>query len=340
MADFDSKLPIRSLAADNTTEIADSTGATINPAEEFAQGSTTTGQKGPLAQAAVTTADPSYTDGTTAPLSLDASGRLRTTASFTPSGTQDVNITEVGGNAVTTTVPVSGTVTVVQPTGSNLHVDVDNFPATQPVSGTVTANQGTPNSLANGWPVEITDGTNVLGTGTHPMRVDPTGTTTQPVSGTVTANAGTGTFQMNEAQVAGTAVSVNTGNSDAGTQRVVLASDQPAVAIKDSSVETPQYNTASAVAANASNTQTYSPGSTVLLDGVDASASGQMKIEIQYGTTGSEATKAVFFTSKGNLQLQWRLPHPISITNTMSVKVIRTNMDNQAMDVYSTILVH
>jgi len=35
-----------------------------------------------------------------------------------------------------------GTVTAVQPTGSNLHTDVDNFPSTQTVSGTVTSNQG------------------------------------------------------------------------------------------------------------------------------------------------------------------------------------------------------
>jgi len=53
---------------------------------------------------------------------------------------------------------------------------------TQPVSGTVTANQGTPNSAANSWPVEMTDGTNVLGTPSHPVRTDPTGTTTQPIS--------------------------------------------------------------------------------------------------------------------------------------------------------------
>ena len=71
------------------------------------------------------------------------------TASFSPSGTQDVNITQVGGNAVTTTVPVSGTVTatatnldirdltsvsdsveVKQATGTNLHTVVD--------SGTIT----------------------------------------------------------------------------------------------------------------------------------------------------------------------------------------------------------
>jgi hypothetical protein len=79
-----------------------------------------------------------------------------------------------------------------------LLVDVSNFPAIQPVSGTVTTNQGTPNSLTNGWPVEITDGTNILGTSTHPVRIDPTGTTIQPVSGTVTANAGTGTFVVGQ----------------------------------------------------------------------------------------------------------------------------------------------
>lgn len=64
-----------------------------------------------------------------------------------------------------------------------------------PISGTVTSNQGSPNTVANAWPVEITNGTNILGTPTNPVRVDPTGTTVQPVSGTVTtappANAST-----------------------------------------------------------------------------------------------------------------------------------------------------
>jgi hypothetical protein len=41
--------------------------------------------------------------------------------------------------------------------------------------------QGAPTTPANAWPVEVTDGTNVLGTPTHPVRIDPTGTTTQPV---------------------------------------------------------------------------------------------------------------------------------------------------------------
>lgn len=65
------------------------------------------------------------------------------------------------------------------------NVEIDGQPIS--ITGTVTGNQGTPNTLANGWPVELTDGVNLLGTATHPLRIDPTGTTTQPVSGTVTA---------------------------------------------------------------------------------------------------------------------------------------------------------
>jgi hypothetical protein len=235
------------------------------------QGSTTSGEKGPLIQGAVTTASPSYTTAQTSPLSLTTAGALRVdasattqpisgtitanqggawTVSATQSGTWTTGRTwnlssgsdsvAVGGTVGVTqsTSPwvVSGTVTanagtgtftVGQSTGSNLHVDVDNFPATTAVtqstspwvvSGTVTSNQGTAAALSGAWPVEVTDGTNVLGTSTHPIRIDPTGTTTQPVSGTVsvsgtvgvtqstspwvvsgtvTANAGTGTFQTN-----------------------------------------------------------------------------------------------------------------------------------------------
>lgn len=69
------------------------------------QGSTTSGQTGPLSQGAVTTAAPSYTTGQTSPLSLTTAGALRVDASAS-------------------TQPVSGTVTVVQPTASNLNAAV------------------------------------------------------------------------------------------------------------------------------------------------------------------------------------------------------------------------
>jgi len=101
-------------------------------------------------------------------------GRLLVSVSGGGSGpTANVNISAIGGNLVTTTVPVSGTVTALQgtspwvvsfPGGVSVTqgtspwvvsgtvaatqsgawtVAVSNFPATQPVSGTVTALQGT-----------------------------------------------------------------------------------------------------------------------------------------------------------------------------------------------------
>src|SRR6202521_5502974 len=111
MADFDAQLPVRALAVNFTTEVANAAGTTINPAEDYPQGSTTSGENGVLDQGATTTAAPTYVTGTTNPLSLDTSGNLRT----------------IAGSGSTTAV--TGNVTVVQPSGANLHVNVDNFPA-------------------------------------------------------------------------------------------------------------------------------------------------------------------------------------------------------------------
>lgn len=67
----------------------------------LSQGSTTSGQKGPLIQGAVTTSAPTYTTGQTDPLSLTTAGALR-----------------IDGSA--TTQPVSGTVTSNQGTANSL----------------------------------------------------------------------------------------------------------------------------------------------------------------------------------------------------------------------------
>jgi hypothetical protein len=129
----------------------------------------------------------------------------------------------------------------------------------------------------------------------------------------------------------------------AASTPVVIASDQSAIPVTIAGsgvVELPQYNTAAAVAAGASNTHSYTPGSTVLLDGFDGAASGQAKWEFQYGTTGSETTKVVCFTPKSE-RVSFRFPNPISITSAMTVKLIRTNEEPvKAQDLYSTIMVH
>lgn len=115
------------------------------------QGSTTSGQSGPLIQGAVTTGAPVYTTAQTSPLSLDTAGNLRTTTTL---GAGSAVIGHVITDSGSTTV-VTGSVTVAQATASNLKVDlsgtganttalkVDGSAVTQPVSGTVTANAGT-----------------------------------------------------------------------------------------------------------------------------------------------------------------------------------------------------
>lgn len=175
------------------------------------QGSTTSGEKGPLIQGAVTTAAPTYTTAQTSPLSLTTAGALRIDGSavtqpvsgtvtanagsgtFAVSGTVTANIGTTNGLALDTSVNgilvsqgsttsgekgpiIQGAVTTAAPAYTTAQTSplslttagalrIDGSAVTQPVSGTVTANQGTANTLANKWPVQVTDGTNTMPTG-------------------------------------------------------------------------------------------------------------------------------------------------------------------------------
>lgn len=133
----------------------------------LSQGSTTSGEKGPLIQGAVTTAAPSYTTAQTSPLSLTTTGLLRIDGSGVTqpvSGTVTANqggapwsqnVTQFGGVNISTGTGASGT-GIPRVTVSN----DSNILATQSGSWTVTSNQGTANSLANAWSTKITDTTN------------------------------------------------------------------------------------------------------------------------------------------------------------------------------------
>jgi hypothetical protein len=147
-------------------------------------------------------------------------------------------------------------------------------------------------------------------------------------------------LDSNLKQLNGITPAVNTGNADAGTLRVVLATNQPTVPVSFSaSLRTPQfdYSMAASVAALASSTQTVTPAANIRLEKVIFAGSGQGKVEIQIGTTGGETTRAVLYTSKGSLNASWDLPSAMQVTPAMSIKVIRTNLDNQSQDLHSTI---
>ena len=86
------------------------------------------------------------------------------------------------GNLKVNLEATSGPTTVVQPTGSNLHVDVDNYPATQPVSGTIAVS-----NLPATQPVSGSV-TAVQSSGSN-LHVDVDNfPATQPVSGSVGVN--------------------------------------------------------------------------------------------------------------------------------------------------------
>lgn len=264
MADADTRLPVRALATDVTVEVADSTGTTIDPAAGFAQGSTTSGQKGPLAQGAVTTAAPTYSTGQTSPLSLDTAGNLRVLT--TPSGTQAINVSQWGGVATTLgQKAMASSVPVV------IASDQSNLPA-------------------------------------------------------------------NITQVGGAALSLGQKTMSASVP-VTLASDQGPINVQIGGI-TPVPNpfTDTAVASGASNS--HSVAGPTHIDGVFAAASGQIKVTVAWGTTGSEVSYIVNFSSSANKNIYIPFSDTITLAGGSSVKVTVKNQDIAAQDTYLNIMTH
>jgi hypothetical protein len=171
-------------------------------------------------------------DGTTvfgataSTVSINAIGVFTATLSPTVGGALKLSWTIGGGSpsftGVYTTLTSKSTTAMIGVDGTGvqraIQTDTSGVVSTQGVPGgvavTVTGavNQGTANTLANGWPVKVTDGTNTLPTmdvasragfqkitdGTNTaavtaasaLKVDGSAVT-QPVSGTVTSNQGT-----------------------------------------------------------------------------------------------------------------------------------------------------
>jgi len=95
-----------------------------------------------------TTAAPTYANGAIAPLSLDTAGNMRVncvSGCAGSGGTDPVNITEVGGNAVTTTIPISGSVTTSGTATVSGTVGVSSLPAL--VAGTANIGKVDVNTL-------------------------------------------------------------------------------------------------------------------------------------------------------------------------------------------------
>lgn len=119
----------------------------------------------------------------------------------------------------------------------------------------------------------------------------------------------------------------------------------PVANVDSEGSEVNDYNTAAAVAAAASNNHDYTVtvATTLKLSQIFASASGRMKLEVQIETgvgTNVFTTRFVAFNSTSEPNIMISVNEPIAVAAGVRVRVIRTNRDNQAQDVYSTISGH
>jgi hypothetical protein len=172
----------------------------------------------------------------------------------TPDANSAVNISQMNGTTVTMGNGASGTgvqrvtiasdstgVIAVTDNGSSLTVDNGGTFAVQATGGS-TFNAAVPST---GLAIGFSDGTNLVRPrATSAAIADDTTppTSTIPLANNFNmvfdgstwdrqpGNSTNGTFTDTKA-LAGTAIAVNTGNASAGTQRVVLATDQPTVTI-------------------------------------------------------------------------------------------------------------
>lgn len=101
------------------------------------------------------------------------------------------------------------------------------------------------------------------------------------------------------------------------------------------------YDTAASVAGDGTSNHDYTVSNTTfLLKSVIVATSGGGKFEVQTGPVASLATKAVGFIPKrgGVEQLFFDPPIEVPVTSTGTVRIIRTNREGSAQDVYSTII--
>ena len=108
-----------------------------------------------------------------------------------------------------------------------------------------------------------------------------------------------------------------------------------------SGYEIHSYDTQAALASDTPDNHDYTvTGTNFMLKQILVSSSGACKIEVQTGPVASLATIAVGFIPKHGGSWDWTLAvaKEVPVTSTGTVRVIRTNREGAAQDVYSTII--
>lgn len=248
----------------------------------------------------VTTAAPTYVSGQMDPLSLTTAGALR-----------------VDGSA--TTQPISGSVTV-----SSGAITVSGTVAVSSIADPVVVSSITA-------PVAISSIASPLPAGTNTI-----GAVTQA----------SGPWTQNLTQILGSAPSAsNALPAQLSTGGAYVSATNPLpVTLDPEAAGTPvsDYKNASAIASGASDNHDYTVTAlkTLYLEGIRSSASGKAKMVVQVETgvaTGVFTTHYTMFNSTATPNMNLDVPSPLKIAAGIRVRVIMSNRDLLAEDLYSTI---
>lgn len=228
-------------------------------------------------------------------------------------------------------------------------VTVDQGTSPWIISGTVAATQ------SGTWTVGLSEDHNYGAVGASTLR-----TASQLGNATGAADFNYGAIGAQSLRVASQignatgAANFNNGATGAQTLRVaanlavagadVTSLNPIPVLISDSNPGSPvnNYNTAAAIASGATSDHDYTVTAlkTFYLNQIEASGSSKMKIEVEVETavaSGVFNTRFVQFNSTSDTNMSIHLENPIIVAAGVRVRLHRTNKDNQAQDLYSTI---
>jgi hypothetical protein len=186
--------------------------------------------------------------------------------------------------------------------------------------------------------------------GTSPWVIDGTVAAAQDGAWTVAATqSGTWDVRLNDgagnditSSAAGGTRPLDVAMRDGSGNLYSLTNPLPVFLGNDPGAEVCDYNTGSAVNPAATSTHDYTVTAltTLIFAQVWASASARMKIQVQTETAAASdtfITRFVGFNSVASPNIDVKLANPVAVVAGARVRVIRTNIDNQAQDVYSTI---
>lgn len=106
----------------------------------------------------------------------------------------------------------------------------------------------------------------------------------------------------------------------------------------NSNVEIHDFDEGVDIAKDASDDHLYSPANNTKVKSLHLSASGLAKFEVKFGPTAGQVLKYVYFNSASKPSLDVQFPAPIELAGGAdSLTVTRTNLDNQAQSLYSTV---